>query len=127
MTRAIRILGRVRDPRAFGDVVVTTRGGVPIRVGDLGRVTDSAEQPRSAAFMNGERAVALDVLKVSGANTVEVADGVRAAVAELEKTLPEDIRMTVVRDDSRPRESLSDVQITICWAPCSRSPSSTCS
>ena len=114
MTRAIRILGRIRDPRAFADVVVTTRGGVPIRVGDLGKVVDSAEQPRSAAFMNGERAVALDILKVSGANTVEVADGVREAVAELEKSLPEDIRMTVVRDDSRRiRESLSDVQVTI--------------
>src|SRR5262245_50204909 len=51
MTRAIRILGRVRDPVAFEDVVVTSRGGVPIRVGDLGNVKDDAEQPRSAAFM----------------------------------------------------------------------------
>jgi HAE1 family hydrophobic/amphiphilic exporter-1 len=114
MTRAIRILGRIADPRAFADVVVTSRGGVPIRVGDLGHVVDSAEQPRSAAFMNTERAVALEVLKISGSNTVEVADGVRAAVGILENQLPDDIRITVIRDDSRRiRESLSDVQVTI--------------
>ena len=114
MTRAIRILGRVREPRAFADVVVTSRNGVPIHVGDLGKLVDSSEQPRSAAFMNGERAVALDILKVSGSNTVQVADGVRAAVAELENQLPDDIKLTVIRDDShRIRESLADVQTTI--------------
>ncbi|MGH7470036.1 MAG: efflux RND transporter permease subunit, partial [Longimicrobiales bacterium] len=114
MTRAIRILGRVRDPIAFEDVVVTSRGGVPIRVGDLGNVVDDAEQPRSAAFMNDDRAVALEILKISGSNTVAVADGVRAAVAILDNQFPDDITLTVIRDDSRRiRESLADVQVTI--------------
>jgi len=114
MTRAIRVLGRIIDPIAFGEVVVETRNGVPIRVKDLATVVDGAEQPRSAAFMNEERAVSLDILKVSGSNTVEVADGVRAAVERMQGELPEDIRMTVIRDDShRIREALADVQITI--------------
>ena len=114
MTRAIRILGRVRDPIAFEDVVVTSRGGVPIRVGDLGNVRDNAEQPRSAAFMNTDRAVALEILKISGSNTVAVANGVRAAVGILDNQFPDDIVMTVIRDDSRRiRESLADVQVTI--------------
>jgi HAE1 family hydrophobic/amphiphilic exporter-1 len=114
LTRAIRILGRVRDPQAFEDVVVTQRNGVPIRVGDLGNLIDSNEEPRSAAFLSGERAVGLEVLKVSGSNTVEVADGVRTAIHQLEAQLPDDIRFTVTRDDSkRIRESLADVQLTI--------------
>jgi hydrophobic/amphiphilic exporter-1 (mainly G- bacteria), HAE1 family len=114
MTRAIRILGRIKEPRAFEEVVVTTRGGIPIRVGDIGKVRDAAEQPRSGSFVNGERAVSLDVLKISGSNTVEVADGVRAAVERLQNELPEDIRFTLIRDDSqRIRESLADVQITM--------------
>ena len=114
MTRAIRILGRIRDPKAFGDVVVTTRGGAPIRVGDLGTVVDGAETPRSSAFMNTNRAVSLDILKVSGSNTVEVADGVRQTVDEMQRQLPEDIKLTIIRDDSRRiRESLADVQVTI--------------
>ena len=118
ITRAIRILGRIREPRAFEDVVITTRGGIPIRVGDVGKVNDAAEEPRSASFLNGERVVSLDVLKVSGSNTVDVADGVREATAQLQDELhssgAEDIEISLIRDDSkRIRESLADVQITI--------------
>ena len=114
MTRSIRVLGRITDPRAFADVVVATRNGVPVRVGDLATVVDGAEDPRSAAFMNGEPAVSLDVLKVSGSNTVQVADGVSAVVEQMRDQLPDDIRITVIRDDShRIREALLDVQVTI--------------
>jgi hydrophobic/amphiphilic exporter-1 (mainly G- bacteria), HAE1 family len=115
MTRAIRILGRVREPKAFEEVVVTTRGGVPIRVGDLGEVRDLAEEPRSASFIDGRRAVSLDILKISGSNTVEVADRVREAVAEMQDQYgPEDVSIMVIRDNSkRIRESLADVQVTI--------------
>ena len=110
----VRVTGRIVDPGAFGDVVVATRAGAPVRVRDIATVVDGTEDPRSAAHMNGTRAVSIDVLKISGANTVEVADGVRAAVDELQGQLPRDIELTVIRDDSRRiREALSDVQLTI--------------
>ena len=112
--RMIRVTGRIQDPVRFGDIVVANRQGVPVRVRDIGSVVDGTEIPRSAAFMNGARAVSLDVLKISGANTVEVAENVRHALEEMEKTLPEDISLTVIRDDSkRIHEALADVQITI--------------
>ena len=112
--RMIRVTGRIREPANFGNIVVADRNGVPVRVRDIGTVVDGTEIPRSAAFMNGARAVSLDVLKISGANTVEVAENVRETVHELEADLPEDISMTVIRDDSRRiHEALSDVQITI--------------
>ena len=112
--RAVRVTGRIREPRTFGDIIVLNRGGVPVRVRDIGTVVDGQEVPRSAAFMNNDRAVTLEVLKISGANTVEVADAVKEEVGRIEQQLPEDIRLTVIRDDSRNiREALSDVQITI--------------
>ena len=112
--RLVRVTGRIKDPAQFGDIVVTNRQGVPVRVSEVANVVDAQETPRSAAFMNGTRAVAIDVLKISGANTVEVADGVRAEVQRMQAELPEDISLTVIRDDSRRiRESLSDVQLTI--------------
>ncbi len=112
--RMIRVTGRIKDPARFGDIVVAERQGVPVRVRDIGTVVDGSETPRSAAYMNGARAVTLDVLKISGANTVEVAENVKHTVAEIEATLPEDINMTIIRDDSRRiHEALSDVQITI--------------
>src|SRR5690606_20868583 len=61
-------------------------------------------------FVNGERAVAIDILKVSGANTVQVADEVNEAVEELRQTLPRDVSISVVRDNSISiRQSVSAV------------------
>jgi hydrophobic/amphiphilic exporter-1 (mainly G- bacteria), HAE1 family len=112
--RLIRVTGRIVEPRAFADIVVGVRQGVAIKLGDVATVHDDAAERRSAATMNSEPAVSVDILKISGSNTVEVADGVRRAVAELQRQLPGDVRLTVIRDDSRSiRESLADVQLTI--------------
>ncbi|HJR64349.1 MAG TPA: efflux RND transporter permease subunit [Gemmatimonadaceae bacterium] len=109
--QVIRVTGRIVDPMAFADITVAVRDGVPIRVGDIARVVDGIEDRRSTAMLDDRQAVSLDVLKIAGSNTVEVADGVRAALGDLERTLPQDVQLTVIRDDSwRIRESLSAVQ-----------------
>ncbi len=107
----VRVTGRIEDPRAFADVVVAVRDGVPVRLREVGRVVDATAERRSAAFMSDVPAVSIDILKVAGTNTVEVADGVRAAAAELQRSLPQDVKISVVRDDSRRiRASLDSVQ-----------------
>src|SRR4051812_37433754 len=112
--RLVRVMGRIRDPREFSSIPVVVRGGVPVLLGELADVRDATAEVRSAALMNDTRAVSLEVLKVSGSNTVEVADGVRAAVDELQRQLPRDVQLSVVRDDLRRiRSSLSDVELTI--------------
>ncbi|HEX8392533.1 MAG TPA: efflux RND transporter permease subunit [Longimicrobium sp.] len=109
--RLVRITGRVKDPRTFQDVTVAVRNGVPVRLGDVGSVVDGTAEARSASFLNDDRALSVEVLKISGSNTVEVADRVRAAVAELQRQLPSDVKLTVVTDDSRRiKESLASVQ-----------------
>jgi HAE1 family hydrophobic/amphiphilic exporter-1 len=110
----VRVSGRIREPRDFERLVVDTRGGVPIRIGDLGTVLDDAEEPRSAALMNGAPAIGINVLKVSKANTVEVADAVKQAVRRLGDRIPADVTLTVVRDNSVwIRDSVEDVRTTI--------------
>ena len=112
--RLVRVTGRVVDPASFRNIVVTVRDNVPIRLSDLATVVDGTADQRSAARYNGDPAVALDLLKISGANTVNVADAVRAVVDELGRQMPPDIKLAVIRDDSRRiREALSDVQLTI--------------
>ncbi|HEU4885263.1 MAG TPA: efflux RND transporter permease subunit [Longimicrobium sp.] len=109
--RLVRITGRVEDPRAFRDITVAVRDGVPIRLGDVATVVDGTAEARSASFLNDGRALSVEILKISGSNTVEVADRVRAEVAELQESLPSDVKMTVVSDDSRRiRASLESVQ-----------------
>src|SRR5918999_1013279 len=112
--RLVRVTGRVVEPTSFSNIVVAVRDNVPIRLSDVATVVDGTADQRSAARYNGDPAVALDLLKISGANTVNVADAVRAVVDELGGQMPPDIKLAIIRDDSRRiREALSDVQLTI--------------
>jgi HAE1 family hydrophobic/amphiphilic exporter-1 len=110
----IRITGRIVQPQSFANIVVAVRGGVPVRLSDLATVVDGSADKRSAALLDDTPALALDIQKISGSNTVEVADSVRAETAALEKMLPTDVKLKIIRDDStRIRSSLSDVELTI--------------
>ncbi|HKS06282.1 MAG TPA: efflux RND transporter permease subunit [Gemmatimonadaceae bacterium] len=112
--RAVRVTGRITDPQAFADVTVAVRDGKAIAVRDVGKVVDGIADRRSASYFDDKPAVSLEVLKISGTNTVEVADAVRGVITELAASLPADIQLEVVRDDSaRIRESLADVELTL--------------
>jgi HAE1 family hydrophobic/amphiphilic exporter-1 len=106
----VRVTGRITDPAQFNDIIVANRNGAPIRLRDVATAEEGTEEERSVAFVNGERAVSLDILKISGANTVEVADGVSAAIARIRGTLPPGTQLQVVRDNSvQIRQSVEDV------------------
>ena len=110
----VRIKGRIADPRDFGAVIVGVRAGTPVRLEQVARVEDAQEEERDAAFVNGQRAVALEIRKVSGGNTVDIADGVHAAVERLNQSLPGGVKLTVVQDNSVwIRHSVEDVQKTL--------------
>ncbi|MEO8193906.1 MAG: efflux RND transporter permease subunit [Gemmatimonadales bacterium] len=110
----IRITGRIVKPAAFGNIVVAVRQGVPVRLGDVATVVDGSADKRTAALLDDTPALALDILKISGSNTVDVADSVKSAALALEKILPQDVKLRVIRDDSkRIRDSLADVELTI--------------
>jgi HAE1 family hydrophobic/amphiphilic exporter-1 len=112
--RLVRITGRIVEPRQFANIVVAVRNNVPIRISDIGTVIDGEADRRTAAEIDRKPAVSIEVLKISGANTVDVADSVRAAVADLSRQLPSDVTLRVTRDDSkRIRESLADVQMSL--------------
>ncbi len=106
----VRVTGRISDARQFEDVIVATRDGTPIRLGQVARVVDSTEEQRSLALINGRRAVSLDVIKVSGANTVAVSDQVQEIVGEMRADLPAGVELITVRDNSEMiRHSVEDV------------------
>jgi HAE1 family hydrophobic/amphiphilic exporter-1 len=112
--RFVRITGKLVDPLAFRDVVVQVRNGAPVRVRDIGRVVDTVAEKRSVSLLRGVPSVSVEVLKISGSNTVEVVERVSTVVAEIERTLPEDLKLEVVRDNAKHiREALADVELTI--------------
>ena len=99
--QSLRTLGRLVDERGFNDLVVATAGGVPIRVRDLGRAEDGTAERRTIARLDGEPTVSVEVIRQSGANTVDMIDGVKALFPRLRAALPGDVRLEVIRDQSR--------------------------
>ena len=97
----LRTLGRLKTEREFGDLIVANRNGYPIRVRDIGRAEDSYEEPRSLARLDGDSAVSLVVQKQSGVNTVQLVHDVKERLATIKETLPPDIAMEIIRDQSR--------------------------
>jgi hydrophobic/amphiphilic exporter-1 (mainly G- bacteria), HAE1 family len=101
----LRTLGRVTSAEQFGEIVLGTRGGTPVRVRDVATVEDGAEELRtwSALFRKAappQDVVAIDVLRQSGVNTVKVADDVRSKIQDLRSQLPPGVQLQVVHDIS---------------------------
>jgi len=84
----LRTPGRFDRLDQFGQIVVTSQGGAPIRVADVARVEDTEEDARTSAFLQGQRAVVIDVRRQSGQNTIAVIAGVKAALKDVEPSLP---------------------------------------
>ncbi len=96
----VRVLGRIERPEQFRDVIVAERDDGPVRLSRVAVVREETEAPASATRINGKPAIGLDILKVAGANTVSVADGVQAVLARLKPALPAGVSLGVVRDNS---------------------------
>ena len=99
--RQIRTAGKLAGEAEFSDMVVTTVNGVPVRVRDVGHAEDGTKEVRSTARLNGVPAVLVEVSRQSGANTVEVIESVKANLARVGAQLPPDVKMEVIRDQSR--------------------------
>jgi HAE1 family hydrophobic/amphiphilic exporter-1 len=99
--QTLRTMGRLTDARAFNDLVIATRNGSPIRVRDIGWAEDGTKEERSVSRLNGEMNVTLEVIRQSGANTVAVIEGVKERLRALEEQLPGDLKMEIIRDQSR--------------------------
>ncbi|MHB8797157.1 MAG: efflux RND transporter permease subunit [Thermoanaerobaculia bacterium] len=110
----VRISGKPKEVEGFRSMVVATRGGVPVSLGEIADVRDTVEEQRKLALVSGVPAVAIDVYKQSKANTVGVVEAVTKEVARLRGELPPSVEIQVVRDGSiMIKESVHDVTTTL--------------
>jgi HAE1 family hydrophobic/amphiphilic exporter-1 len=99
-TLGLRTLSKITDVKQFNEIVITTRNGFPIKVSDIGRVEDGGVEPQTAASLNGVQSLSLAIRKQSGSNTVALIEGVKQRMAEIQPTLPPDLKVAVSRDQS---------------------------
>src|ERR1700712_4444707 len=98
--QTLRTMGRFATSQEFSDLVVATINGQPVRVRDLGSSEDGTKEQRSIARLDGVPTVSLEILRQSGANTVEVINGAKTALARVQAQLPPDLKLEVIRDQS---------------------------
>jgi HAE1 family hydrophobic/amphiphilic exporter-1 len=110
--QVVRTLGRIVEPVAFGEIIVALVNGTPVRIRDIGRAEDGAREQRSAAQLDGAPAVALEIRRQSGANTVAVIEGVKSRLDLLRQQVPGGVRLEVIRDQSKYIDAaLHEIQI----------------
>jgi HAE1 family hydrophobic/amphiphilic exporter-1 len=82
------------------NLIIMMRAGVPVYLKDIAEITDSTEDRRSVMRINGRQGVRMRVQKQSGKNTVEIAAGVRDAIATINQDTP-NLRLAVLDDQSK--------------------------
>jgi HAE1 family hydrophobic/amphiphilic exporter-1 len=110
--RTLAIRHRIDDVNQIRQAALLTNGNRVVRVEDVATVHDTFEEPRQLYRIDGQPAVAFQVHKEIGVNTVRVADRVKARVAELEAGLPPGSRLILDNDESEAiRKALTDLRI----------------
>ena len=110
----VQATGQLRDADSFRNVVVAYRNGSDVRLGEVANVYDGVENERNISWYNAERTIYLAVQRQPGTNTVEVVDGIREQLAELQRQLPAAVTLAIRSDRAQSiRESVEDVRFTL--------------
>lgn len=94
------LTAQVHSPEDINKIVVKTAGDVPVRIGDIAKVTSSAAPVYTIVTANGKPAVLLSVNRQPDSNTVEVADEVHREIADMRRSLPAGVELRPFYDQS---------------------------
>ena len=99
-------INTLQQPKDINEVVVAVRGGMPIRIGDIGYTKDDAALQYNIVRVNGTRSVYCPMLREPGENTIQVVDRIREGIAteipamKARGDMPEAANVTLVNDQS---------------------------
>ncbi|MGH7131586.1 MAG: efflux RND transporter permease subunit [Phycisphaerales bacterium] len=117
--QTLDVSGQLTSAAAFEKAIVAYRNGAPLQMNQIGRVIDSVENDKTAAWFreNGRepaRGIILAVQRQPGTNTVEVVEAVQKLIPTFREQLPPSVRINTLYDRSISiRESVDDVKFTL--------------
>nr|WP_314546327.1 efflux RND transporter permease subunit [uncultured Massilia sp.] len=97
----VRIEGKMKQAADFNRIIVANRANGPVYLHQVAQISDGAAEEDSISRVNGERAISLEIAKIQDANTVEVGNGVKAAIEAMKTSLPKDVRFTILDDKAK--------------------------
>jgi cobalt-zinc-cadmium resistance protein CzcA len=97
----VRALGRAQTVDDLRRTAVVTRGDVPVLLGDVADIREAPAVRRGVAHRLKGEVVSARIIKQFGSDTVTVAAGIRSAVEDIRRALPEGVQLRVVYDQSQ--------------------------
>ena len=115
---SINAQGRLQDEEQFGDIIVKTgENGEITRLRDVARIELGAADYALRSLLNNKPAVAIPILQAPGSNAIEIADRVRAEMADIKANMPEGVDYQIVYDTTEfVRASIDAVVTTLAEA-----------
>ena len=111
---AVQATGQLFNAQAFRPIIVTYRSGSPIRLSELGRVIDSVQDDKVAAWFKDKRGIVLAIQRQPGTNTIEVVDLIKKLLPTFRAEVPQSIDINVLFDRSVTiRASVAEVEFTL--------------
>ena len=92
----VRATANISTPEEFENVYLNNR----VRIGDIANVTLGPDVETSIVRVNGKPGVGLGIVRQAQSNTLDISEGIRSAVGNLNKTLPEGVQITITSDDA---------------------------
>ncbi|HEX5214521.1 MAG TPA: efflux RND transporter permease subunit [Vicinamibacterales bacterium] len=96
----LRSQGQFQNLAQIKDLIVQTKGGIPVYLRDIAEVRDTTEDLRSFSRINGKPGVRLQITKQSGKNTVAIAASAKAEIERTNREVPT-VRLTLLDDQSK--------------------------
>src|SRR5438105_12817954 len=105
---------QLRKASDYNDLVIAYRNGAAVKLSDVAKATEGAENTRLAGWMNTTEAVIMNVQRQPGANVIEVVDRIQALLPQLRAALPEAVDVAVLTDRTTTiRASVADVEFEL--------------
>ncbi len=115
--RLVRVQGKIRNADDFSRIIVARRGNngsTAVTLGQVADVSDAKREETSFSTADGKRSISIQIRKTRGANTIEMAEGIKKQVDALKKQLPADIILEITFDRSKfIKDGVNNVKITI--------------
>jgi multidrug efflux pump len=101
-------------PAQYAPLIVAFKDGAPVRLSDIGKVTEGVEDVRNSGYVNGEPGVFMFIFRQPGANIIEAVDKIKELLPELRASIPPSVNFIMASDRSQTiRASVRNIQFTL--------------
>jgi hydrophobe/amphiphile efflux-1 (HAE1) family protein len=105
---------QILTPADWNNQIIAYRNGGPIRVSDVGKAVIGPQDSTLMGWVNLHRGIIIAIQRLPGANVISTVQAIKAALPQLEKSIPPTIKVSVIADRTTTiRASIADVQFTL--------------